>query len=86
MSTRKFTVYFACEVTLDDHMLAAVLTDEWRERFYGFHDAKDVAAHLAFNLAQGTSLKQLDGFADQPLSAAVVTDFDISDVTECEDT
>lgn len=84
MATRTFTVRLACEITITQELLDAVLTDEWRRNFFQFHDAQDVASHLAFNLAQGRELAQLDGFADQPHGAATLADLDIDDVHEVE--
>jgi len=66
MGTRKFCVSATIGIEVDDQLLEDVLTDEWRSRFYALLSAEDVAGHLAFNLIQGASLQQLDGFADQP--------------------
>jgi hypothetical protein len=85
VSTRTFTVRLACEITVTQELLDAVLTDDWRRNFFQFHDAQDVASHLAFNLAQGHPLELLDGFADQPHGAATLADLDIDDVQEVED-
>lgn len=52
------------EVRIDEKVFEAVLTDEWRSRFYQLRTREDVARHLTFNLLQGRSLSSLDGFAD----------------------
>lgn len=77
---RRFAVSceVTCEIELSQSLLDAVLTDEWRARFYKLLFPVDVAQHLAFNLLQGRSLTSLDGFADRGPGEAQVrgTDFD----------
>lgn len=81
---RRFLVPLEVEIEVDDRLLADVLTDEWREQFYRLADARDVAAHLAFNLVQDRRLGSLDGFADQPEERAKILDisFEEADVVE----
>ncbi len=80
---RRFSVSISLEIDVDDALLSSVLTDEWRGRFYNFLFASEVAEHLAFNLLGGHGVSQLDGFADQPDSAAcIVRDSMDSDATE----
>lgn len=76
---RRFRVMIETVVEVEDALIADVLTDEWRERFYPLRDPGDVAAHLAFNLVQGRSVESLDGFADQAPSSASLVVMDLHD-------
>lgn len=77
-NTFAITMTFALEI--DEALLTAVDTAEWRAAFYqlcGDAEHRDtrreaIAEHLAFNLIQGRALSTLDGFADQPETAAAV--------------
>ncbi len=70
---RRFVVSISLEIDVDESLLASVLTDEWRGRFYDLQSSADVAEHLAFNLLCGCgSVGKLDGFADQPDDAAEI--------------
>ncbi len=70
---RRFVVSISLEIDVDESLLARVLTDEWRGKFYDLQSADDVAEHLAFNLLCGCGgVGQLDGFADQPDDAAEI--------------
>jgi len=76
---RRFWVRIDALVEIDDRLLASVLTDEWRQDYYRLFTAGDVAAHLAYNLIQRSSLASLDGFADQPEDRAVLLEIDVDD-------
>ena len=41
----KFRVELAIEIEVDQAVIDAVLTDEWRERFYSLHTPEDVGGH-----------------------------------------
>lgn len=71
---RRFLVSIQVEIEVDQRVIDDVLTDAWRADYYPLHSPGDVAAHLAYNLVQGSQLSDLDGFADQaPDRARVVT-------------
>lgn len=60
-------------VRVHPDVFKAVLTDEWRLRFYSFHTERDVVEHLAYNLMHNRfRLSELDGFADMPDSHAIL--------------
>ena len=63
---RTFRVTLSVDIRLDERLLAAVLTDEWRGRFYPLSTPEQVAEHVALNVACGHRFDSLDGFADQP--------------------
>ena len=80
---RRFVVEITVEIDVSESLLSDVLTDEWRDRYYRFFHATEVAEHLAFNLLGGHDVSQLDGFADQPDDAAeLVRDSMEADTTE----
>jgi len=72
---RLYMVEFSAEVEIDDAVFDSALTDEWRGDFHDFHERYQVAEHIAFNLVRGSTLSQLDGFADQQDSGAALLDF-----------
>lgn len=83
MGKQTFKVKFetTAEIELDDELIAAV-DDEWRSQFYAdLVDAEAIAEHIAFNLViNDSSLRSLDGFADQPSDRArivSVADWDV---------
>jgi hypothetical protein len=63
---RRFIVTMSVEIEIAPALLKSVLTDEWRKVMFPFYTAEEVAAHLAFNMVQGTQLGNIDGYADQP--------------------
>lgn len=67
---RVFSCRFIVTVEVSQKLLDDVLTDEWRSHYYNLHTPEDVAAHLAYNFMRDVPLSLLDGFADQPASAA----------------
>ena len=64
---KKFVVEMTvtAEIEISEDLLAGVLTDEWRKSFYNLQTGKEVAGHLAYNLARGADVASLDGFADR---------------------
>jgi len=68
---RKFRVYHLVSTTIEisEDLLSSVLTDDWRKQFYKFTKPEEVAEHLVYNMARGTSLQSIDGYADQPNTA-----------------
>lgn len=82
MARRQFSVSLDVLIEVDDALLVDVLTDEWRAQFYPLRTPADVAGHLARNLVRGSSLGDLDGFADQPPERAQVVEIDCDDVVE----
>jgi len=76
---RRFLVGLLVEIEIDEQLLAGVLTDEWRDRFYQLWTAEDVAGHLAYNLAQDRRLSSLDGFADQDEDRARVLHIEVDE-------
>jgi len=77
---RRFAVSLEFEIDVDQSLLDAVLTDEWRGRFYNLIEPSEVASHLAFNILGGHRVSLLDGFADQPDDAAEI----VSDSMEAD--
>lgn len=76
---RRFLVPINIEIEVDERLLTNVLTEEWRQNFYRLTNPSDVAGHLAYNLIQDRRLSSLDGFADQPESAARIIDVHFDD-------
>ncbi len=76
---RTFRVSLTVEISIDPRLLADVLTEEWRSRFYNLRTAGDVAGHLVFNLVQGRSLGSLDGFGNQGRDRARIEHVDVLD-------
>jgi hypothetical protein len=83
---RRFLVPIQVEIEVDQRLIDDVLTSAWRTDHYPLHFAGDVAAHLAYNLVQGSQLPGLDGFADQPTDRARVVTIrcDESDVEDLD--
>lgn len=79
---RRFLVSALIEITIEEHLLTDVLTDEWRQTFYALTTAEDVAGHLAYNLIQGRRIGSLDGFADQSEDAARIIEIDTVETQE----
>lgn len=72
---RRFICTFEVEIEVEQALLDAVLTDEWRQTSYrDVTKPEDVAMILAYNMMQGATLAQLDGFADQPEGRAKVVE------------
>jgi hypothetical protein len=74
MARRKFFVIMEVEavIELDDNVID-VVDDEWRSHFYPLHSAEDIAGHIVYNrIANHAQLSQLDGWADQPNSNAIL--------------
>lgn len=59
----KVRFYVTAEVSLSKKLLEEVGKPEWQADLYRLPTTKDVANHVAYNLLQGRSLMQLDGFA-----------------------
>lgn len=78
---RRFYVEFSAHIDIDQRLLDAVLTNEWRGIYYDLMNEHEVAEHLAWNLAKGRELSSLDGFADRKPVDAALLDF----VTEGSD-
>jgi hypothetical protein len=57
------------EVVLDDQIID-VVDDEWRSQLYNLYTPEEIAEHIGLALLQGWTLKQLDGWADQPVTNA----------------
>lgn len=81
---RRFQVEMTFEIEVDDALLKSVDTAEWRDTFYHLTTAEEIAAHIAYNLIRGNGLTSLEGFADQPVSAAVITSAGAIDVSAQE--
>lgn len=83
MTKRTFHVVIGVDIEITQKLLDSVLTDEWRKYFYHFTRPEDVAEHLAFNLVRGCStIRTLDGFANQAIDAAVISRPEVTDVEE----
>lgn len=67
------------EIEVEERLLDDALTAEWQQNFYCLTSPVDVAGHLTYNLIQGRRLSSLDGFADQPESAARILDIHVED-------
>lgn len=68
------TVTARCVLELDEEVIAGV-DDSWREQFHGdVKTPESIAEHIGFNLVKnGLSLSEIDGFADQPNSHALIS-------------
>ncbi len=66
MGKRHFEIELTCIAQIElDEAVIAVVTDEWRQRFYDLATPREIAEHIAFNLViRGTRLSQLDGWGD----------------------
>jgi hypothetical protein len=66
---RRFRVDFGDRgnviVELDEKVIS-VVDDKWRSYLYNLRTPEEIAAHVAYNLAEGSRLSRLDGWADQP--------------------
>lgn len=67
-------------VELDEQVINAVDVD-WRASFYDLYTPEQIATHIGLNLIERVGLSQLDGFADQPNSAARIVEDDMD--TDC---
>lgn len=74
MAKRTFHVEFSGTLELDDSVIDAV-DDEWRAALYQLNTPEEIAEHIAYNLARGADLTQLDGWADQSDDKAKLSDF-----------
>lgn len=74
MAKRVFHVEFSGTLELDDSVIDAV-DDDWRAELYPLHSVEEIAEHIAYNLARGCELTQLDGWADQSNDKAKLSDF-----------
>lgn len=81
MAKRRFVVNFEgyIEIELDDAVID-VVDDDWRDNLYDLNTPEEIAAHIAYNFLRGAALSNLDGWADQPNSNAVVIEQDIYEV------
>lgn len=77
MKTFELEIKIFAILTLDDRVIDAV-DDEWRSHLYDLKTPEKIAEHIAFNLLQGRSLSDLDGWADQPDSNANLSIDDMS--------
>jgi hypothetical protein len=66
---RRFRVDFGDRgdliIELDEKVIS-VVDDVWRSQLYDLHTPEEIAGHIAANLAEGSRLSRLDGWADQP--------------------
>lgn len=71
---QKFTVRFAVtmEIKLSKRLIKEVLKPDWQASFYKLRTPQEIATHVAYNLARGSSLCSLDGFAHLEEADAVV--------------
>ena len=81
--TRTFTITFEGCITLKlEEAVIAAVDDDWRASLYDLTTPEEIAEHIAFNLLRGWKLHQLDGWANQPDSNALLIggldDMDIS--------
>lgn len=76
---KRFMVTLQAEIAVDEKLIDAVLTDEWRRQFYNLRTPEAVAEHLAFNLLHGRKMASLDGFADRKETDAVILSFETID-------
>ena len=65
---RKFRVQFEgeIEITISDALLKSCNTDEWRAQMYPFTRDEQFVEHIAYNMMNGTRLRNIDGYANQP--------------------
>ena len=81
MAKRKFYVEMSVVVVVDQECFDAV-TDEWRSELYDLKTDTQIVEHLAYNLVQGRTLTQLDGWANLKDDLADYSDLSIDDVRE----
>lgn len=65
MQTFDTTFELGVSVALDQRVID-VVNDEWRSQFYDLYTAQAIAEHIAYNMAKGRRLSQMDGFANLP--------------------
>ena len=79
----KFRCMVSCqmEIEISDVVIAAV-DDDWRGQFYKLRTPQEIANHIAFNIAQGCSLSEIDGFAnlDDKEVRVISEDWDVEEV------
>ena len=78
MMKRLFKIIISHEIEfdleLDDAVLGAV-NEEWRKSFYNLTTDDEIASHISLNMCRyRLTLSDLDGFADQPNSNAIIID------------
>ena len=76
MNRTQFRVHLDGIATIElDEAVLRVVDDEWRKQFYPLFSVQEIAEHIAYNLIiNNACLSQLDGWADQPDSNAVIVD------------
>ena len=76
---KRFEVTFSATLEVDEAVLARGLDAEFKRDMYDLINEEGVVKHLAFNLARGAELKQLDGWADMPEAKATIREFNCDD-------
>jgi hypothetical protein len=77
---RRFRVDFGVRGSLVielDEKVISVVDDIWRSQLYDLHTPEEIAGHVAYNLANGSRLSQLDGWADQPDENAKILEYNL---------
>lgn len=77
MAKRTFEVKLEKFITLelDDAVIDVTKTEEFKKQAYNFQTVEEVAKHIGYNMViNGSSLSNLDGWADQPDSNAKIID------------
>lgn len=76
---KRFECTFSAILEVDESVLAEGLSAEFKEYICDLIDEEGVAKHLAYNLARGADLDDLDGWTNMSNSKARITGF------ECEE-
>lgn len=85
--TRKYWVSLTMQVEIDEEVLKIGQSQEFADYVVPLYTPEEVAEHVAYNLAQGTTVDRLDGFyslvtEDQ---ARVIDRLRVDYVEECDD-
>ncbi len=84
----EITYEVTIRVKIHKNVIEAV-DDEWKEMFYALDTPEEIADMVGRNLLDGSRLSQLDGFADQPDSYAVIRgcpEYTVEAITKQKDT
>lgn len=72
----KIKVIGEAVIEIDESVIKAVDQD-WRDSFYPYDTPEEIAEHIGHNmLVNNLTLSQMDGFANLPDHAAVLSDLD----------
>jgi hypothetical protein len=89
MAKRRFKVTYLVEgvIDIDDAVIAAGLSTDFRKMFYTLDDEHEVVDHVAYNFIRNgvRDLQSLDGFADQPKDSVKLVSEDWENDTVVEE-